>query len=113
MFELPKLSYNYDALEPFIDFLTTEIHHSKHHQAYVDNLNKALEKPPELSGKTVEELLKGLNGIPEDIRVAVRNHAGGHFNHLLFWQIMGSNKGGEPTGELGAAIIKELGSCGI
>ncbi len=110
MFELPELPYAYEALEPFIDARTMEIHHSKHHQAYVDNLNKALEKRPEFSGKSLEELLRNLASLPEGIRTAVRNHAGGHFNHSLFWQIMGPQKGGEPTGELLGTITKEFGS---
>ncbi len=86
--ELPKLGYEYDALEPYIDARTMEIHLTKHHQTYVDKLNAALEKHPELQDKTTEELLKDLNKIPEDIRTAVRNHGGGHFNHSMFWKLL-------------------------
>ncbi|MBI3334777.1 superoxide dismutase [Candidatus Pacearchaeota archaeon] len=88
VYTLPKLPYAYDALEPVIDAKTMEIHHTKHHQAYLDKLNKALEKHPELQKKKVEELLKDINKVPEDIRTAVRNHGGGHYNHSLFWQIL-------------------------
>lgn len=87
-FTLPKLPYKYNALEPYIDALTMEIHYTKHHQKYVDELNIALEKHPDLYNKSLEELLKNLDSIPEDIRVSVRNNAGGHYNHSLFWQIM-------------------------
>ena len=97
MFTLPDLPYPYDALEPHIDALTMQIHHTKHHQGYVDNLNKALVDYPDLQSKSVEDLLKDLNAIPEAIRTAVRNHGGGHANHSLFWQLM-SPKGGEPVG---------------
>ncbi len=100
-YELPPLPYAYNALEPHIDAQTMEIHHGKHHQAYVNNLNKALEKHPELPGKPIEELIADLNAVPEDIRTAVRNNGGGHANHSLFWTIMGPNGGGEPTGEAG------------
>jgi len=100
MFNLPSLTYGYEALEPFIDAKTMEIHHSKHHQAYVDNLNKALEKYPDLGSKTVEELISGLDEIPEEIRSAVRNHGGGHFNHSLFWKIMTPGGNREPQGKL-------------
>lgn len=86
--ELPKLPYKYDALEPYIDAKTMEIHYTKHHQAYVDKLNAALEKHPELQKKKVEELLKNLSSVPEDIRTAIRNHGGGHFNHSLFWELL-------------------------
>ena len=95
---LLKLPYAYDALEPFIDAKTMEIHHGKHHQTYVDKLNKALEKYPELQTKAVEELLKNLESVPEDIRTQVRNHGGGHWNHSFFWQIL--KKDIEPTGEI-------------
>ena len=91
---LPPLPYPSDALEPHIDKQTMEIHHGKHHNAYVTNLNAALEKHPELQSKSVEDLLKGLNSVPEDIRTAVRNNGGGHWNHSMFWQIMGPNAGG-------------------
>ena len=107
--QLPKLPYGYDALEPHIDARTMEIHYTKHHQTYINNLNAALEKHPELADKSVEALLKGLNGIPEDIRTAVRNNGGGHANHSLFWTIMGPKGGGEPTGELAEAIRSTLG----
>ncbi len=108
-FELPKLQYEYNALEPHIDARTMEIHHTKHHQGYVNNLNAAIEKHPDLGNKTVEELLKDLNSIPEDIRTAVRNNGGGHANHSLFWTIMGPNGGGEPSGELSDAIKSAFG----
>ncbi|GIW46426.1 MAG: superoxide dismutase [Mn] [Deltaproteobacteria bacterium] len=108
--QLPPLPYSYDALEPHIDALTMEIHHTKHHQAYVNNLNAALEKYPELQDKSVEELLKDLNSIPEDIRTAVRNNGGGHLNHSMFWLMMSPKGGGEPTGELAEAIKANFGS---
>ncbi len=110
MFELPKLNYAYNALEPYIDEQTMIIHHSKHHQAYVDNANKALEKYPELLKQKVEDLLKDLNKIPEDARLAFRNHGGGVANHNFFWKIMAPKKGGEPKGELKEAIEKEFGT---
>ncbi|MCA8982777.1 MAG: superoxide dismutase [Planctomycetaceae bacterium] len=109
---LPALPYAYDALEPYIDARTMEIHHTKHHQTYISKLNEALQKHPELASKSVEELMAGLNSVPEDIRGAVRNHGGGHANHSLFWTIMGPNGGGEPGGELAAAIAKSFGSFG-
>ncbi len=109
-FELPALPYATNALEPHIDARTMEIHHGKHHNAYVTNLNKALEGHPELQSKSIEELLSSLNSIPEAIRTAVQNNGGGHFNHTMFWQIMGPGKGGEPTGELAAAINSAFGS---
>lgn len=108
--ELPKLPYSYDALEPYIDTKTMEIHHTKHHQAYVNNLNAALEKHPELQNKSLEELLKNLNSVPEDIRTAIRNHGGGHWNHSFFWKIMEPNAGGEPKGAVGDAIKKTFGN---
>ncbi len=107
---LPPLPYAYDALEPHIDARTMEIHHTKHHQAYVNNLNKALEKYPELHDKPVEELLRHINSVPEDIRTAVRNNGGGHANHSLFWTIMSPNGGGTPAGELADAINAAFGS---
>lgn len=107
---LPKLPYEYNALEPYIDAKTMEIHHTKHHQAYIDKLNTALEKYPELAEKPVEDLLKDLNAVPEDIRTAVRNHGGGHYNHSLFWTMMGSGMGGKPAGELSTAIDSAFGS---
>lgn len=109
-FELPKLPYAFDALEPYIDSTTMQIHHGKHHAAYVTNLNGALEKHPELGGKSLDELVGNLNSVPEDIRGAVRNNGGGHFNHSLFWQLMSPKGGGEPTGDLGKAIAAAFGS---
>jgi Fe-Mn family superoxide dismutase len=106
---LPKLAYATDALEPFIDARTMEIHHGKHHQTYVDNLNKALATRPELSGKPIEKLIADLASVPEPIRAAVRNNGGGHLNHALFWQTLGKPKGG-PKGRLQAAIVKSFGS---
>ena len=107
--ELPNLPYAYDALEPNIDAQTMEIHHSKHHAAYVAKLNGALEKFPDLQGKSVEELIAGISSIPADIRGAVRNHGGGHANHTLFWTVMGPNGGGEPSGDLASAIGSAFG----
>jgi superoxide dismutase, Fe-Mn family len=109
-FELPKLAYAYDALEPYIDARTMEIHHSKHHQAYVTNLNAAIEKAPELAGKSLVELLSNLNAVPEAVRTAVRNHGGGTYNHNVFWEIMGPKAGGKPSGELAKAIDASFGS---
>ena len=103
-FELPKLSYAVDALEPYIDAQTMTIHHDKHHQTYVTNLNAALEKHPELAGKSLEALLKDLNAVPEDIRTAVRNHGGGVWNHSMYWEIMAPKAGGAPKGELAKAM---------
>jgi Fe-Mn family superoxide dismutase len=107
--ELPPLPYAPNALEPHIDARTMEIHHGKHHAAYVTNLNKALESAPDLQGKSVEDLIKDLNAVPENIRGAVRNNGGGHVNHTMFWQIMGPNAGGQPTGELAEAINAAFG----
>jgi superoxide dismutase, Fe-Mn family len=110
-FTLPALPYAPDALEPSIDKMTMEIHHGKHHNAYVTNLNKALESAPDLAGKSVEELLANNCAIvPEAIRTAVRNNAGGHINHSMFWQIMGHNAGGAPSGAIGTAITSSFGS---
>lgn len=109
-YELPPLPYPYDALEPHIDAKTMEIHHTKHHQAYVDKLNAALEKYPELFEKPLEELLKNIERAPEDIRQAVINHGGGHHNHSLFWKIMAPNAGEEATGALAEAINQTFGS---
>ena len=109
-FELPKLPYAYDALEPHIDARTMDIHHNKHHQTYVNNLNAAIEKHPELDGKSVEELVADLSAVPEDIRTAVRNNGGGHLNHSLFWPMMAPNAGGSPSGDLAAAIDKAFGN---
>ncbi len=109
-YELPKLPYPNDALEPHIDAKTMEIHHDKHHQAYVNNVNKAIEGKPDLEKKSVEELISNLNAVPEDIRTAVRNNGGGHANHSFFWQIMGPGKGGEPKGKLADDIKSTFGS---
>ena len=109
-YELPALPYAHDALEPHIDARTMEIHHGKHHQAYINNVNGALEGNEELAGKSVEDLVSDLDSVPEDIRGAVRNNGGGHANHSLFWSVMGSGKGGEPGGDLGAAIAATFGS---
>lgn len=109
-FELPRLPYAYDALEPYIDARTMEIHHSKHHAAYTNNFNAALEKHPELKGKTPETLLADLSRVPEDIRAAVRNHGGGYYNHAVFWTIMGPKRGGEPKGALFDAIRSAFGN---
>ncbi|MFB9325782.1 superoxide dismutase [Paenibacillus aurantiacus] len=107
--QLPALPYANDALEPHIDALTMEIHHDRHHNAYVTNLNAALESAPELQSKSVEDLIADLNSVPEAIRTAVRNNGGGHANHTLFWETIGPNAGGAPTGALAAAIDAELG----
>lgn len=109
-FELPKLPYEYSALEPNIDARTMEIHHSKHHQGYVDKLNKALEGHPDLASKKIEELLQNINDVPEDIRQNVINNGGGHANHSLFWEIMSPGGGGAPTGDLSNEINKTFGS---
>jgi Fe-Mn family superoxide dismutase len=106
---LPQLPYGFDALEPSIDAQTMQIHHGKHHQAYVNNLNAAIEKAPELQDKPLEEILANLNGVPEAVRGAVRNNGGGHWNHSFFWQIMAPNAGGEPSGALAAAIERAFG----
>jgi Fe-Mn family superoxide dismutase len=108
--ELPALPYAFDALEPHIDARTMEIHHGKHHGAYVTNLNAALDKHPELFEKGLEALLGDLDAIPEDIRTAVRNNGGGHANHSLFWLLLSAKGGGEPVGELGEAISATFGS---
>jgi len=110
-FTVPPLPYAFDALEPYIDKLTMEIHHDKHHGAYVTNLNKALESAPNLQNKTVEELLANQCAIvPENIRTAVRNNGGGHINHGMFWQIMAPKAGGSPSGNIGQAINSSFGS---
>jgi Fe-Mn family superoxide dismutase len=108
-FTLPPLPYDYSALEPHIDAQTMQIHHGKHHQAYITNLNNALKDHADLQGKTVEQLITNLDSVPESIRTAVRNNGGGHYNHSLFWQVMGPNAGGEPTGAVADAINAELG----
>ncbi|HEY1809354.1 MAG TPA: superoxide dismutase, partial [Acidobacteriaceae bacterium] len=109
-YELAPLPYDYAALEPHIDAETMKLHHDKHHQAYVTNLNGAVEKHPELGKKSPEELLKDLSAIPEDVRKVVQNNGGGHVNHTMFWQIMKPNGGGEPTGEIAAQIKADFGS---
>lgn len=108
-FELPALGYDYDALAAAIDAETMKIHHDKHHQAYVDNLNKAVESKTDLQGKTLKELLGGLDSVPEDVRGAVRNNGGGHANHSMFWTLMSAD-GGAPSGELATAIDEAFGS---
>ena len=109
-FTLPPLPYDFAALEPTIDAKTMEIHHDKHHGAYVNNLNAALEKAPELQSKSLDDLLRHLDAVPESIRTAVRNNGGGHWNHSMFWEIMSPNGGGEPSGKLGDAIRSAFGS---
>src|SRR6201993_4109878 len=109
-YELPKLPYAYDALEPHIDARTMEIHHTKHHQAYITNVNNALKDKPELASKSVEDLIGNLNAVPDDIRTVVRNNGGGHANHSFFWKIMGPNAGGEPSGKLADDIKSTFGS---
>ena len=109
-YELPSLPYDYAALEPYIDEARMKLHHDKHHQGYVTNLNGAVEKHPELGKKTPEELLKDLAGVPEDVRTAVRNNGGGHVNHTMFWQIMKPKGGGEPSGAIAAQIKADFGS---
>ena len=109
-FTLPALPYAFDALEPHIDARTMEIHHDRHHKAYVDNLNKALMDAPDLAKKSIEDLLQDLNSVPEKIRTAVRNHGGGHYNHSLFWQMMKNDGGGEPKAELAKAIETSFGN---
>ncbi|MBK1990842.1 superoxide dismutase [Sphaerospermopsis aphanizomenoides BCCUSP55] len=108
--QLPPLPYAYDALEPHIDAKTMQFHHDKHHAAYVNNLNKALDKYPKLKTKSVEALLQNLDNVPADIRTTVRNNGGGHVNHSMFWKIMTPNGGGEPTGEIATAIKDNFGN---
>ena len=108
--EVPALPYDYAALEPTIDEATMKLHHDKHHQTYVTNLNGAVEKHPDLGKKTPEELVKDLASVPEEVRTVVRNNGGGHVNHTMFWEIMGPNGGGEPTGAIGEQITKDFGS---
>ncbi len=108
--ELPKIPYAYDALEPFIDKQTMDIHHTKHHKTYINKLNAALEGHEDLKKKPVEDLLKNLSAVPEAIRTAVRNHGGGHHNHSLFWQMMAPKAGGNPTGVVAEEINKKFGS---
>src|SRR5438477_1202422 len=107
---LPPLPYPNDALEPSIDKMTMEIHHDRHHKAYVDNLNKALESAPDLQNKSIEDILGNLSAVPEAIRPAVRNNGGGHANHSLFWEIMGPKAGGAPSGAIADAINSSFGS---
>ena len=109
-YTLPDLPYAYDALEPYIDEETMHLHHDKHHNTYVTNLNAAIEKHPELGEKSVEDLISDMNAIPEDIRTAVRNNGGGHANHTFFWEIMAPNAGGQPTGAIKEAIDETFGS---
>lgn len=107
-YELPKLPYAYDALEPYLDAKTMEIHHTKHHQTYVNKLNEALEKHPEIADRPLEELLRSLDTVPEDIRTAVRNHGGGHANHSFFWTIMGPAMGGASTAAMPQRHMEEV-----
>jgi Fe-Mn family superoxide dismutase len=108
-FTLPPLGYDYGALEPHIDARTMEIHHTKHHQTYVTNLNAAVDKTPELQGKSLDWLLQNLAAVPEAVRNAVRNNGGGHWNHSFFWQIIGPKAGGDPTGSVATAITSSFG----
>jgi Fe-Mn family superoxide dismutase len=107
---LPALPYDFGALEPHIDTQTMQIHHGKHHQTYVTNLNNALDKHPDLHNKSLDDLLRNLNSVPDDIRTAVRNNGGGHWNHSLFWKLMAPNAGGAPTGDIADAINSSFGS---
>jgi superoxide dismutase, Fe-Mn family len=109
-YKLPPLRFAYDALEPYIDAETMELHHDKHHQAYVDSLNKVIEPYPQLADLAIEDLLRRLDQLPDAIRTDVRNHGGGHANHEFFWKILGPNAGGSPKGELGEALAKDFGS---
>ena len=109
-YELPPLPYDYSALEPVIDAQTMKLHHDMHHGAYVKNLNAAIEKHPNLGSKSAEDLIRDLNAVPEDIRAAVRNNAGGHVNHTMFWKIMKPQGGGDPTGAIGDVIKKSFGN---
>ncbi|AOV07858.1 superoxide dismutase [Sporosarcina ureilytica] len=109
-YKLPELPYAYDALEPHFDKETMNIHHTKHHNAYVTNLNNALDGHAELADKSIEELISDMDAIPEDIRTAVRNNGGGHANHALFWELLSPNGGGQPSGALAEAIDKKFGS---
>jgi Fe-Mn family superoxide dismutase len=109
-FEVPPLPYDYNALEPYIDTQTMQLHHDKHHAAYVNNLNAALQNAPQFASLAIEDLIRRLSDVPESIRTAVRNNGGGHLNHSMFWQIMSPNGGGQPGGELGNAINSTFGS---
>jgi superoxide dismutase, Fe-Mn family len=108
-FTLPNLPYAFDALEPHVDAQTMQIHHGKHHQAYVNNLNAAIEKAPELGGKSLDDLMRDINSVPEAVRGPIRNNGGGHWNHSMFWELMAPNKGGEPTGKLADGIRSAFG----
>lgn len=110
MFTLPDLSYDYESLGKYISKDIMLLHHDKHHQSYVDKLNAAMDNAPELKGKSIEDLITNLNGVPDAVRQAVRNHGGGHYNHSLFWQWMSPDGGGEPSGELANEIIAKYGS---
>ena len=112
MFELSSLQYNYDSLEPYISKRTMELHHDKHHQAYINKLNEALAQYPDLQNKSIEELMVSLDTLPEDIRVSVRNNGGGHYSHSVFWKIMNPNSSKEPVGDLAEAINAEFGGFG-
>ena len=112
-FQLPDLPYGFDALEPHIDTATMQIHHGKHHQTYVNNLNAAIEKAPELGAKSLDDLVSGINSVPESVRTAVRNNGGGHWNHSMFWKWMAPNAGGEPGGEVGRAIKDAFGGFDV
>ena len=109
-FTLPALPYDFTALEPHIDAKTMEIHHGKHHQTYVNNLNAAIEKAPELASKSLDDLMRSVNKLPEAVRTAIRNNGGGHWNHSMFWQIMAPKAGGEPTGAIADAIKSSFGT---
>ena len=108
--KLPELPYSYDALEPYIDAQTMEIHYNKHHGAYVSKLNAALEGHPDLQSKSIDDLIMNLSSLPESVRTAVRNNGGGHYNHTMFWNLMAAGKGGDPVGALGVAINAKFGS---
>ena len=109
-YQLPPLPYAFDALEPHIDAKTMEIHHDKHHATYVNKLNEALASHPDLQAKSVEDLLRGFDQVPEPVRNAVRNHGGGHANHSLFWEVMGPGGGGNPSGPIAEALQRDFGS---
>ena len=109
-FQLPPLPYAFDALEPIIDAQTMQLHHDKHHQVYVDNLNNALKEQPQFHNQTLEQILQNINEVPENVRTAVRNHGGGHANHSMFWTIMQRNEGREPNGAIKQAIERDFGS---
>lgn len=110
MFELPDLPYGYDALEPYIDEQTMKLHHTKHHQTYIDKANKALEGSDEWSSKSIEEVLANLDSVPEEIRTTLRNNGGGHYNHSMFWQIMAPDQSGKPEGNIASAIDAAFGN---